>query len=152
MKKIIGYMITWTTYGSWLQGDKRGYVYKGNVLAEDGNLKQVNRKNLRHKPIKLNKKQKEVVKSAIIKESRKLNQKIFAIAVCTNHIHLIVENVDEMVGTIAGEYKRAATKMLRKDGLGRKVWTKGYDKRFISDETKLRNMIEYVNRHNEKRD
>jgi hypothetical protein len=29
MSKIIGYMVTWTTYGSWLPGDERGYVKDG---------------------------------------------------------------------------------------------------------------------------
>jgi hypothetical protein len=30
MKRIIGYMVTWTTYGSWLQGDKRGLVLRSD--------------------------------------------------------------------------------------------------------------------------
>jgi len=34
MREIIGCMITWTTYGSWLQGDKRGYVKDGKILRE----------------------------------------------------------------------------------------------------------------------
>ena len=29
MEKTLGYMITLTTYGTWLQGDKRGYVKNG---------------------------------------------------------------------------------------------------------------------------
>ena len=31
MAKTLGYMITWTTYGTWLQGDERGYVKDGNI-------------------------------------------------------------------------------------------------------------------------
>jgi len=38
-KKIIGYMITWTTYGSWLQGGKRGYVKNGKILPANDKLK-----------------------------------------------------------------------------------------------------------------
>lgn len=32
MMGMIGYMITLTTYGSWMQGDKRGYVKKWKNL------------------------------------------------------------------------------------------------------------------------
>jgi len=33
VKRIIGYMVTWTTYGTWLQGEKKGYVKNGKILA-----------------------------------------------------------------------------------------------------------------------
>ena len=38
---MIAYMVTWTTYGSWLQGDKRGYVKDGQILGGNYNLKTV---------------------------------------------------------------------------------------------------------------
>jgi len=34
MARMIGYMLTWTTYRTWLQGDKRGYV-KDDEKTED---------------------------------------------------------------------------------------------------------------------
>jgi hypothetical protein len=43
-KELIGYMVTWTTYGSWLQGDKRGYVKNGTILPANDKLKSANRK------------------------------------------------------------------------------------------------------------
>jgi len=38
MSKTLGYMLTWTTYGTWLQGDERGYVKDGQVLRGDKKL------------------------------------------------------------------------------------------------------------------
>ena len=32
MSDMVGYMLTWTTYGTWLQGDERGWV---KALAVD---------------------------------------------------------------------------------------------------------------------
>jgi hypothetical protein len=32
-------MITFTTYGTWLQGDERGYVKNGRILPGDETLK-----------------------------------------------------------------------------------------------------------------
>jgi len=44
MKRMIGYMVTWTTYGTWLQGDKRGYVKDGKTLAQNDKLKSANQR------------------------------------------------------------------------------------------------------------
>jgi len=40
MSEIIGYMLTWTTYGTWLQGDARGYVKNGKILSENKGLER----------------------------------------------------------------------------------------------------------------
>ena len=41
MGKIIGYMVTWTTYGTRLQGDKRGYVKGGEILQGNENIREI---------------------------------------------------------------------------------------------------------------
>ncbi len=38
---MIGYMLTWTTYGSWLQGDERGWRKDGVAMAEKADEKQL---------------------------------------------------------------------------------------------------------------
>ncbi len=38
MPRTVGYMLTWTTYGSWLQGDVRGYVKNSRILPDDKKL------------------------------------------------------------------------------------------------------------------
>ena len=43
MGKMLGYMITWTTYGTWLQGDKRGYVKDGKIYKKNPQLEQKNK-------------------------------------------------------------------------------------------------------------
>ncbi len=36
MDDPLAFFLTWTTYGSWLQGDERGWVEKpGNIMAPD---------------------------------------------------------------------------------------------------------------------
>ena len=32
LSAIVGIMVTWTTYGTWLPGDARGYVEKGGKV------------------------------------------------------------------------------------------------------------------------
>jgi hypothetical protein len=40
MANTLGFMITWTTYGSWLQGEKKGYVKDGVTYKENIAIKQ----------------------------------------------------------------------------------------------------------------
>jgi len=81
MAKTLGYMVTWSIYGTWLQGDKKGYVKDGEIRGENIALKKDCEKKLEHKPEKLKREEKEIVKNAIIEEAKKFNQKILAISV-----------------------------------------------------------------------
>lgn len=147
MGKTLGYMITWTTYGTWLQGDKRGYVKDGEVSGENKELREANRAAQKSKGVKLRRKEKEIVRKAIGSEAEKLGQRIYAVAVCSNHVHVVADNIDEDLGKVAGRYKRAGTMALRRKGFVGRVWTKGYDKRFCFDKKALEERIRYVQRH-----
>jgi hypothetical protein len=140
-------MITFTTFGSWLQGDNRGYVKDGQTFEGNEQLLDANKKEMHQDAVKLNYYQKEIVKKAILEEARELNQKIFAILVWSTHVHIVAENIEETVGKVTGRYKASATKALRETGCEGKVWTKGYNKRFCFKEEELRAKIEYVNGH-----
>jgi len=88
---MIGYMLTWTTYGSWLQGDKRGWVKNGRILQPDSKLYLTNKQKLKRTPVKLKESQKRLVKEIISAESKRINQKIYALTVCSDHIHIAAE-------------------------------------------------------------
>jgi len=53
MAKTVGYMLTWTTYGTWLQGEKKGFVKDGEVMGENTMLKQDCRDKLTRPPVRL---------------------------------------------------------------------------------------------------
>lgn len=148
MGRMIGYMFTWTTYGTWLQGDMRGYVKKGKVLRGNENLQKTNRKYQKDKSVRLTKANRQIVRKAILKEAERLGQTIYSMAVCSNHVHIVANRIDEKIGKVAGRYKRAGTVALKGKGFIGKVWTKGFDKRFCFDEKSLRDKIDYVRRHN----
>jgi len=129
MKKIIGYMITWTTYGSWLQGEKRGYVKNGKTLAQNDKLKSANQRQQKYPKVKLNSEQKQIVENTIIEEAQRINHKIFAIAVCSNHVHIVALVSEESIEQAVHRYKYSATSALRKFASQGKIWSKGFDKR-----------------------
>ncbi len=106
---MIGYMLTWTTYGSWLQGDKRGWVKNGRILQPDSKLYLTNKQKLKRTPVKLKESQKRLVKEIISAESKRINQKIYALTVCSDHIHIVAEACSESISQIVQRYKRVST-------------------------------------------
>jgi REP element-mobilizing transposase RayT len=147
MRKTIGYMITWTTYGTWLQGDKRGYVKDGTILPKGENLKSANQNQQKFQTVRLNIIQKQIAENAILAESQRVNQKILALAVCSNHVHLVAQANSEPMDLFVRRYKVAATTALRKY-YPDKIWTRGFDKRFCFSQEDLTKKIRYVEQHN----
>ena len=68
-------MITWTTYGTWLQGDNRGYVKNGKILPANPMLSDSNKHNLTKKPIKLSKTHRTIITKANTKRPNNSNIK-----------------------------------------------------------------------------
>ncbi len=147
MVRMIGFMATWTTYGSWLQGNKKGYVKNGITLKANPELEKSNKALLKHNEINIPKSLRTIVKNAILKEAEEIGQKVYAIAVCSNHVHIVVESIGKKCGYSVGRFKKAATNKLRKYGFHDKVWTKGFDKRYCYNEQELEKKIKYVQRH-----
>jgi REP element-mobilizing transposase RayT len=146
--KTLGYMITWTTYGTWLQGDERGYVKNGKTYQGNKSLKQINKNLQSQQMVKLSRNQQQVVRKAIAKEAELQNQRIYALSVQSNHVHIVVEYTRQPISKIVAYYKKSARLALKAAGHNGKLWTKGYDKRFCFDSTSLEQRIKYVNNHN----
>jgi len=140
-------MLTWTTYGTWLQGEKKGFVKDGEVMEQNVTLKEDCEDKLQRRPVRLRSKEKKIVRVAILEAAKRFKQNIRAIEVCSNHVHIVCEYVEVPIGTLAGYYKNAGRKALQKCGHTGKVWTRGYDKRFCFDVKSLKNRIDYVKRH-----
>ncbi|PKL50375.1 MAG: hypothetical protein CVV39_01590 [Planctomycetes bacterium HGW-Planctomycetes-1] len=148
MAKTLGYHITWTTYGTWLQGDERRYVKDGKILPANEALLQANQKLQVQDMVKLSKPQREIVRQAITKQAELLKQQIYALAVKSNHIHVVAEYVPQPIAKIVAYYKSAARLALKTVGCDGKVWTAGCDKRFCFDKETLERRIRYVQNHN----
>jgi len=146
MARMMGYMITWTTYGTSMQEDKRGFV-RNRRMGLDERLRRTNISEQKNRPVKFNRQQQKIVQDAIEREAKTLRQKIHAIAVGSGRVHMVVNCIDEPTGDITGRYKKAAIDALRANGFAGKVWTKGYDTRYCFDEESLRARIDYVQMH-----
>jgi len=147
MGKMVGYMVTWTTYGSWLQGDRKGWVKGGEVCGGCEELKKVNKIKMGQKKVALSRKAQEVVREAILEEAERTGQNIFAISVQATHVHIVAETIEELIETVVARYKATARKALLAEGYTGRIWTRGYDKRYCYDGSELEARMEYVNGH-----
>jgi hypothetical protein len=143
-------LLTWTTYGSWLQGDKRKYVKDGRILAPNPSLENKNKKNMKYPKVSLTSAQRKIIERALIDESSVLNQKIYITAVGRSHIHLVTDCNFISAASAVSHYKNAARLALKGNGFVGRLWTKGFSVRYCFDENQLSKIIRYVNRHNRK--
>ena len=141
-------MLTWTTYGTWLQGDERGYVKDGRILAGSEGLALVNRQLQLQGEVCLSKAQRQAVREAILKEATVQGHNVYAISVQATHIHIVLGRTAEAIEKVVAHYKTAGRLALKGIGCTGKVWTRGYDKRFCFDQACLRRRIEYVQSQN----
>jgi len=148
MRNTVGYMLTWTTYGSWLQGDERGYVKDGRILGGDRELATLCERFQKEETVKLRHDEKDIIRRAILDEAQRIGRTVEALAVCANHIHLVLRYSPEPIGQTVSRFKNVASAALREYGRAGRVWTRGFDKRFCFDRDDLIRRIQYVNNHN----
>jgi hypothetical protein len=75
MAKTFGYMITFTTYGTWLQGSDKGFVTAGEVRGENIAIKKDCEKKLEKKIVRLGRREKEIVRDAIIEAAKRFQKR-----------------------------------------------------------------------------
>ena len=120
----------------------------GEILPGDSELENANKKRQVKGAVNLNIRQREIVEKAILEQAKKIGQEVLAIAVCSNHVHVVANRIDKTIEEIVAGYKRLATKALNDKGFAGRVWTTGFDKRFCFDKKKLDSKVEYVKKHN----
>jgi REP element-mobilizing transposase RayT len=147
MGKLIGYMLTWTTYGTWLQGESKGYVKGGEILGENQKLRRKNLEEMSGEKVILGERDRKIIHDAILSEGPRMKQDILALNVCSNHVHIVLRSSNEDISEVVKRFKKAAYFALRENGFVGKAWTRGYDKRFCFDEESLQARVGYVERH-----
>jgi hypothetical protein len=147
MGNTLATMLTMTTYGTWLRGDRRGYVEDGKTFPPDPELESADRSRMKH-PVYLFPRDRLLDIGTFIGESlvSRLDLEICALHVGTWHAHLVIGPTQHSIAGVVKCAKDAVRYGLRP---GRPIWTDGYDKRFCFDERTKLTRIRYVERHNE---
>ncbi|MCK4998507.1 MAG: transposase [Anaerohalosphaera sp.] len=144
MSDMVAYMLTWTTYGTWLQGDERGWVKGGSVLDGNEKLYRKNSENMKKDIVWFGNEERQVVRKAIIDEAERNGLTVLAITVQNGHVHVVIKYDDRAICRIAGLLKNSGRVAL---GIKGRVWTTGYDVQYCFDEAAVRSRIRYVDKH-----
>ena len=151
----LAYLITWTTYGTWLHGDSRGWIKKGHagVQPPDWRLEDLARERMAESAVTLTTAQRDIIEDTIRKHCEIRKWFLHAVNARTNHVHVVVK-AGRHPDDVMEQFKAwCSRKLSDAAGLnvkvavkaGRRHWfTEGGDKELIHDDEHLRNAIQYV--------
>ena len=143
----LAFFLTWTTYGTWLPGDERGRVLKGQGFQLPRPVTKKLAVERMTEPVGvLDNSQREIVESTITDHCQIRNWELHAVNCRTNHVHVIV------TGELAPEemrdqFKAWCTRKLkahsreRRQSVRTNWWTEGGSRRFIGDQESLEAVI-----------
>lgn len=144
----IAYFITWTVYGTFLQGDTRGWrKRREGEHPPRPFLAQWHRNRLKHSIELLGNAQQAAVDVEIERLARSRDWHVWATNVRTNHVHVVVSATVYAGRTVCDQLKANCTRVLRErcpQLADRPVWTVGGDWQCINTEEDLAPVILYV--------
>jgi REP element-mobilizing transposase RayT len=155
MNDILAFHIVWTTYGTWLPGDWRGWVKKRvwGILPPDPGLERKARERMAEPMVLLSDQQRAIVERTIADHCAIRKWALHAVNARTNHIHVVV-TADRDPDDVRNQFKAWCSRKLSeaaglREGVaksaGRKHWfTEGGDAELIDNEEYLANAIWYV--------
>lgn len=144
----LAFFITWTVYGTFLQGDERGWRRRrqGQQLPQP-KLAQWRRDRLKHSIQLLNHAQASAVEQEIERHCEKRGWELWAKSAWTNHVHVVVTATGYAGDKVRDQLKANATRGLRehwKEFRDRPVWTALGDWECINTEDDSETVILYV--------
>jgi REP element-mobilizing transposase RayT len=157
------WLLTWTTYGTWLPGDRRGFV--SPTRQDDGThvvhnipgspidsdmpaLEQSMRQSMKGTPIRLTQKQAIVVQDQFRETGAFRGWNLLAVAVMANHVHLVVggggdPEPERILHSFKSYASRALNKRWQRPANGT-WWTSSGSKRKLPDERAVKDAVRHV--------
>jgi len=155
MKYPIAYLITFTTYGTWLHGDKRGSVDEKHnrhcsaFVAPNPDWKSREQSTLKNPPFILDRSRREAVLQAILQVCDFRGWFAHAVHVRSNHIHIVVSGKEKPEKTMV-DFKAYATRAIGRcapnnsQTIIKKYWTQHGSAKYLWTKKQLASTIGYV--------
>jgi hypothetical protein len=150
----LAYFLTWTTYGTWLPGDERGWVAKpGEFRAPDAGIEDAARRLLTEAVLTLDVEQRRIVEDTIAEHCRIRGWHLHAVSARTTHVHVVVTAPHCDPKVVRDQFKAWCTRKLKERERARrpaggaireKWWTQGGSQRWINDDDSLVQAVWYV--------
>jgi hypothetical protein len=143
----LAYFFTWTTYGTWLPGDARGWVDGATHemhFKADPHREQQARALMVEEAVTLTTAQRRLVEKVVGVHCRIRGWTLHALNARTTHVH-VVASCDRPPKRALAEFKAWATRHLKAGWPGRQNWwTECGSKQPVWDEEGLEAVIVYV--------
>ena len=144
----LAFFITWTVYGTFLQGDLRGWRRRrsGEQLPQL-RLQEWRRERLNYPVILLELDQRDAVEKAIERHCAHRDWKLWARSCRSNHVHVVVSAPEYAGDAVRDQLKANSTRTLRETWecfRDRPVWSVGGDWQCVDSEDALEQVIFYA--------
>lgn len=150
----LAYFLTWTTYGTWLPGDERGWVAKpGEFRLSDGELQESARRMMTEPALILDDEQRQIVEDTIRAHCQIRRWHLHVVNARTNHVHVVVTANNRSPEDVMDQFKAWCTRKLKAHdqcrlALGEKLrlnwWTQRGSKRQLHSQHAVDAAILYV--------
>ena len=141
------YFLTWTTYGTWLPGDDRGWNQKGEPSPQPPNalFAEMAASRMTEPEFRLSTSDREIVEATIRKHCDIRGWTLHAVNPRTNHVHVVVTAKGYEPETVYEQFKAWCTRHLKAVYSEREnFWTERASRRWINTEEDLASAVQYV--------
>jgi hypothetical protein len=148
----LAYFLTWTTYGTWLPGDDRGWVEKAGVFrSPDIERQRMALMHMTEGAVTLDERQRSIVEATIKEHCTIRKWHLHAVNCRTNHVHVVV-TAKCHPDTVREQLKAWCTRKLKadqrlrspKEKARKNWWTERGSDRYINDLASLEAAVLYV--------
>jgi hypothetical protein len=158
MPDPLGFFLTWTTYGTWLPGDERGWTERGKgVRPPDSARRNEAARSMSETPCVLDDEQRALVEHTITDHGRIRSWHLHVVNCRTNHVHVVVsgnsdprEMRDQFKAWCTRRLKELARSRQKRTDAGtpppvrKDWWTQGGSQRRLWNQASLDAAIQYV--------
>jgi REP element-mobilizing transposase RayT len=144
----LAYFLTWTTFGTWLPGDERGWKRKDEPEIQPPNrlVREMAESRMKEQAFSLNDDHRRLVEETIRKHCEIRGWLLHALSVRSNHVHVVVTAAGYAPETTREQFKAWSTRNLKGAVKGRlRFWTEGGSCRWINQQHELEAAVIYVN-------
>jgi hypothetical protein len=134
--------VTTTTHGSWLPGDARGYVERGQILPPEPALAAYVKSQMKTASVNFSPAEQNEAFEALVDATLEFEYQLSDVVIEPTHVHWIIAHGDEME-TMVGRLKN---RMRQRVNRGR-IWTAGYCGFELRTLKALQQAREYLSRH-----
>ena len=138
---------TWTTYGTWLPGDERGWFQRARGLQSADALRTLAAAlRMTDNAMTLDGVQRSIVETTIAAHCEIRDWTLHAVNCRSNHVHVVVTAADRTLEVPREQFKAWCSRKLSEAGPARANWwsERGWDV-YLDDEEALAVVVDYIN-------